>query len=287
MFVIAGVTGHTGAVAADTLLSQGQPVRVLVRDAAKGEPWRARGAEVAVASFDDEAALTAALRGAAGAYLLVPPRLDVAEPAAATRATVDTLARAAAAAGVPHVVLLSSIGAQHPDGTGPIRGVHLAEAALRAAVPALTAIRPAYFLENWGGSLGMLDQGVLPTFTPTDLAFPMVATADIGRTAAAALVEGAGGHQIIELTGPRAYSPDDIAAAIAAILGRPVRARQMPLDAVVPTFTGFGASPAVAALFREMYEGIASGRVAHEGGAARAVRGAVPAEDVLRGLLGR
>src|SRR5262245_15999011 len=73
MYVIAGVTGNTGSVAALTLLAAKQPVRVIVRDAAKGEPWKARGAEVAVASLDDRAALTRALTGATGAYLLLPP----------------------------------------------------------------------------------------------------------------------------------------------------------------------------------------------------------------------
>ena len=47
MYAIAGVTGHVGSVAADTLLSQGKAVRVIVRDAAKGAPWKAKGAEVA------------------------------------------------------------------------------------------------------------------------------------------------------------------------------------------------------------------------------------------------
>ena len=39
MFAIAGVSGNTGAVVADTLLNAGAPVRVIVRDAAKGERW--------------------------------------------------------------------------------------------------------------------------------------------------------------------------------------------------------------------------------------------------------
>jgi hypothetical protein len=40
----------------------------------------------------------------------------------------------------------------------------------------VTAVRAAYFMENLGGSLSMLPQGVLPSFTPTDLAFDMIAT---------------------------------------------------------------------------------------------------------------
>lgn len=287
MYAIAGVSGNTGSVVATTLLAQGKPVRVIVRDAAKGEPWRARGAEVAVASLHDTAALTRALTGVAGAYLLLPPRMDDAEPLATHRALVASLRAAVEAAKVPHVVLLSSIGAQHADGTGPIQSVHHAEVELAATGVALTAVRAAYFQENWGASLGMLDQGVLPTFVAPAVAFPMVATADIGRVAAAALIEGGAGVRIIELSGPREVSPDDVAAALTAIVGKPVVTHLAPLDAVVPTFTGFGIHAAVAALFQEMYAGIGAGRVAWEGGATRAVRGTVTVDTTLRALLKR
>ena len=46
MFVVTGVSGNTGSVVADRLLAAGAKVRVVVRSAEKGEPWKARGAEV-------------------------------------------------------------------------------------------------------------------------------------------------------------------------------------------------------------------------------------------------
>src|SRR5204863_2945378 len=73
MYAIAGVTGHTGKAVAQTLLAKGQSIRVVVRDEAKGASWKGRGVEVAVASVDDEAALTRALSGVSGAYVLLPP----------------------------------------------------------------------------------------------------------------------------------------------------------------------------------------------------------------------
>ena len=73
MYAIAGVTGHTGKAVAETLHAKGQPIRVVVRDETKGASWKSRGAEVAVASVDDESALTGALRGVSGAYVLLPP----------------------------------------------------------------------------------------------------------------------------------------------------------------------------------------------------------------------
>jgi uncharacterized protein YbjT (DUF2867 family) len=288
MYAIAGVTGNTGSVVAETLLAQGKPVRVIVRDAAKGEAWRAKGAEVAVASLDDTAALTRALTGVEGAYLLIPPNLSTTTPLKNAARLTRTYADAIKAANVPHVVLLSSVGAQHPDGTGPIRYLHAAERELAATGAALTALRAAYFQENWGSSLGTLASGTVYTFLPTDLAFPQVATADIGRTAALALVEGLprGKQQVIELSGPGDVSGQDVQAALRTITGKDVSVVAGPLDAVVPTFTGFGISKEVAELFREMYAGIISGRVAFAGGTARKVRGTVTVEQTLRKLVG-
>jgi hypothetical protein len=39
MYVIAGVTEHVGSVAAMELLAKKKPVKVIVRDAKKGETW--------------------------------------------------------------------------------------------------------------------------------------------------------------------------------------------------------------------------------------------------------
>jgi len=44
MYVIAGVTEHAGSVAAKELLAKKKPVKVIVRDATKGETWLKQGA---------------------------------------------------------------------------------------------------------------------------------------------------------------------------------------------------------------------------------------------------
>jgi uncharacterized protein YbjT (DUF2867 family) len=281
-YAIAGVTGHVGSAAAEALLASGAKVRVIVRDAAKGEPWKAKGAEVAVASLDDRAALTRAFEGVAGAFVLLPPNVASLTPIEDNAKRTAVIAEAVRAAKLPHVVLLSSVGAQHPDGTGPIQTVHHAERALAATGAKLAAVRAAYFQENWGASLGMLAQGVLPTFIRKDLSFAQVASKDIGKTVARALLEGTTGP--IELAGPRDYTVEDIAAALSSITGKPVAVQEAPLDAVIPAFTGFGMSAPVAALYREMFGAFASGRVAPEPGQ-RTVRGTIEVRETLATLL--
>jgi uncharacterized protein YbjT (DUF2867 family) len=284
MFVITGATGHTGSVAAETLLAGGHSVRAIVRDKAKGARLAALGAELFVADLSDQAALSAAVRGARGVFLLSPPDLGakdfIGERQRLTGRQIETLT----AAKVPHVVFLSSVGAQLPRGTGPILSAHNAEEQLRASGLAATFVRAAYFVENWGAVANAVrTDGVLPSFIAADQRVPAVATVDIGKTVAQALLDGPRGVRVIELSGPQDVSPNDVAAAFSRISGKPVRVAEAPLDAVVPTFTSFGASENIATLYREMYEALAQGRLVAEPG--EHLRGTTPLETTLRALL--
>jgi uncharacterized protein YbjT (DUF2867 family) len=282
MFVINGATGNTGSVVVKTLLAAGQRVRAVVRSEAKAAELKALGAELFVADFTDPAALTRAVAGAEGVYLLSAPDIAAKDFVRERKALTETQIAALARAKVPHVVLLSSIGAQHPDGTGPILTLHHAEQQLRRAGIPSTFVRPAYFVENWGEVAHPVKQdGVLPSFFALDVPVPMVSTPDIGKTAARALLDGPRGVRVIELAGPTDPSPNDLAAAASKILGRTIKAVLAPLEAVVPTFTSFGISQNVAELYREMYAGIASGHVAAEPGNEK-VRGATSEEETLR-----
>jgi uncharacterized protein YbjT (DUF2867 family) len=286
MYVVLGVSGNTGKVVAETLLAQKKPVRVVVRDRAKGEGWKDRGAEVAVAGLDDAEALTSAMRGATGAYLLLPPQWGSTDVRKDNDQRAQVLAKAIDGSGVGHVAFLSSIAAHHSAGTGPILSVHDAERTLRATRANVTFVRAAYFMENWASSLYALAQGQLPTFLDPDRAIPMVATRDIGVTAANALAEGGAGKTVIELAGPREYSPRDVAAALARVTGKPVTVQPGPEEAMIPALTGAGLSPHWAALYKEMTHGVNVGHVAWEGGGARFVRGKVEIDAVLRTLVG-
>lgn len=292
MFVILGANGNTGRVAAESLIAAGRRVRVVLRDERQAAAWRDRGADVAFADLDGEdaaQALGAAFAGADGVYLLLPPTAAATDPLGLAAARARRLAAAVGAARVPHVVLLSSVGAQHADGNGPIAMVHGAEQAL-LAVPGIarTFLRPAYFLDNHGAVLGAARaHGVLPTFLPADRAIAQIATGDIGRAAARALTEpsAAGETRVWNLAGPVDVSERDVAAALGRLLGKPIAVVESPLAEVVPTFTSFGISEAMASLYREMYAGIASGHVAWPAGEP-VVRGREGVEAVLARLLG-
>ena len=148
MFVVAGATGNTGSVVASTLLAQGKPVTVLVRDARKAAGWREKGAQVAVASVEDPQALAVALAPAEGAYLLIPPNFQAADALEYGFRVGDALAEAVKSSGISHVVRFRRsapntlrVPGRSARSTMPSRH--------RAGCRNLTILRPGYFLQNW------------------------------------------------------------------------------------------------------------------------------------------
>ena len=285
MFVVLGASGHTGKVVTETLLGQKKKVRVVLRDAGKTRAWKEAGADVAIADVEDGAALKHAFNGAEGVYVLLPPNFASSQVRVDNGRRTKIIVAAIEAASVPHVVMLSSIGAHQSDGTGPVLGLRDAEAALSRAT-AVTFLRAAYFMENWGGSLYAVGQGVLPTFLVADKAIPLVATRDIGTAAARLLVEGGGGKRVIELAGPREYSPRDVAAAVERIGGKPIVVQQAPEEAMVPALMGAGMNAEWARLFQELTHGINTDVVVWEGGHPL-WRGETGLQSVLSTLIGR
>lgn len=285
MFVVVGATGNTGSSVAETLLNKEQAVRVVVRSADKGAPWKAKGADIAVASLDDVTALANTFEGAAGVYLLVPPNYGAQAWLADQRQRMDRAAEAVRKSGVEHVVFLSSVGGHLHGGTGPIRAASYGEQALGCLAKRLTILRPCYFMDNWAPVIGAAKaQGVLPTFIAPSAKIPMISTMDIGRIGAEQLMTGGYGKQIVEMAGPEEYSPDQAAAALSQIFGKTVTAQHVPLSAVAPTFKSFGFSDEVASLFEEMYTAFSKGAIGYEH-QAKMVRGTVTLEDALRTMV--
>ncbi|HZS39779.1 MAG TPA: NmrA family NAD(P)-binding protein [Polyangia bacterium] len=272
MFTIAGASGKVGSAAAETLLAAERVVRVIVRSDEKGAKWRERGAEVFVGSLDDAAFVTRALTGVEGAFLLLPPdfRGEVYER---QKQLAQAMAQAVRDSQVPHVVLLSSVGAHLPSGTGVIQGLYHAEQALAKTGANVTFIRATSFMENLAGNVGLAAaQGILPWFLDEKTPIGMVATHDIGRLAAQALMNPPKGKKIYELVGPKEYSPSEIADTLGKALGKPVKLAAMPASQAAGAMVKGGVPEFLAGPLGEMTEALAAGRVKYDGAGER-VRG--------------
>ena len=146
--VVSTPTGNVGRVTTDRLLDAEAEVVVIHRDAAKVEGFAERGAEVFQGSIDDEIALSAATEGADALFWVTPSAPTAGNLRAAQNDFGAAAATAIRANELPRVVNVSSVGAQHDAGTGPIAGLHDVEEMLEASGASVVHLRPACFFES-------------------------------------------------------------------------------------------------------------------------------------------
>lgn len=287
MFAITGITGRVGGAAARTLLDRQHRVRAVVRDRAKAAPWRARGCEVAVADCTDAAALQEAFRGVDGVFAMIPPNFDPTPGYPEARAAITALRQALEGAAPSRVVCLSSVGAQHAAGLGVITQSFLFEREMRRLQLPCAFLRAAWFMENALADIATARaSGIMPSYlSPLDTAIPMVATADIGAVAAEVLTQQWEGLRTIEIEGPRSYAPNGVAAALSALLHRPVRAEAIPHHMWADRFRREGLSNPTPRI--RMLDGFNSGWIAFEEQPSEHVVGPTRLEVVLRAMIDR
>jgi uncharacterized protein YbjT (DUF2867 family) len=121
---LTGSLGNISKPLAEILVKQGHEVTVISSQADKANAIEALGAKAAIGSVTDVAFLTGAFKGADAIYTMVPPNFGAADYRGYMNSIGSNYAEAIAASGVKKVVNLSSIGADLPEGTGPIAGLH-------------------------------------------------------------------------------------------------------------------------------------------------------------------
>ena len=224
------------------------------------------GAESRTVALDDRAALGEALEECSGFFVLLPFDLTVDNLDAHADALIGSIVGAVADRRVPHVVMLSSGGADLAEGTGPITGLHRLEQALLVSGTTLTALRSGHFQEKVADVLDTArDSGVFPVFAASaDIPLPMVATSDIGAVAARALQAPPVASEAIDLIGP-AYSEREVAALLGDALGRELHVATIPEEARLGTLIDAGFQSHVAGSLAELYRADEHGLLAPRG----------------------
>jgi uncharacterized protein YbjT (DUF2867 family) len=262
MYVVLGSSGNTGSIIADFLLSKGQKVCVVGRDAVRLQRFVRNGAEACTADLSNAAALTKAFGDARAAYLLLPPLNSREEQERQS----DAIAAAVKNSGLRYAVHLSSYGAHVPKGTGPVAGLHSSEQKLNGISDLnVLHLRPGYFMENNLAAIdmihgtGMVGHALLP-----DLKLPLIATRDVGAYAGQRLLDlDFSGKETRELLGERDLSMAEATAVIARGIGKPdLRYEQFSYDQVQQVLTQAGFSPKKAAVYIEMFQSINAGVLA-------------------------
>jgi len=235
MYAIIGATGNVGYATASALRQAGLPVKAIVRDAARAVRLQDIGCEIAVADLHDLGALAEAIAGADAVQVVVPVPPRAADPAAAMRASVDSLTRALLQAGPKTVLAISDYGAHVAHDIGMPGIFHELEARLAQLAGHTIILRSAEHMHNWLRNVpAALESGVLMTFQdPVDMEHPTIAAQDLGVIAADLLQHPAGdadgaGVQVVHAEGSRRYAASDVAAALSELAGRPIQAKAIP-----------------------------------------------------------
>src|SRR5437868_379265 len=254
-------SGNIGSKLADILLNSAEAqVTVLARTPSKVEHLAARGARVVAGDQLDPAAVDKAVDGAEVLFWLVG--MDYS--AANVRARYNQFADAASGAlrRHPHlrIVHLSSVGAQLPDRTGPIKGLYDTEQKLNTAGKDVIHLRANYFMENVLSSLPTIAaDGAIYSTAPGSVTAEQIATADIAEAAAHYLLRGPRGHHAVDIFGPENISFDQVAATVGEAIGKPVRHVQIPPDALKNALTSAGLSADLAAQLLELQQAMSDG----------------------------
>lgn len=256
LLTIMGATGHTGGKIARRLLAAGARVCAIGRNPDKLAALASAGAEVLAGDSRDPAFLAQAFRDADAVYTLLATDRQAPDYAARQDEEGEVIAAALRASGVRRVVALSSLGADVPEGTGVIAGLHRHEQRLRKIAGIdLLLLRPASFFENLHDSLGTIKAaGMLADTVAPDLPVPMIATDDIAAVAAQALLaRDWTGIAVRELLGQRDISHREVARLIGEAIGQPALPYvQLPEADMGEALVGAGLSPSFVALYLEM-----------------------------------
>ena len=215
--LVTGATGNVGSLVTERLLDRGERPAVFVRDRKKAQRLFGDRVEIRVGDLAD---LSGALAGVRELFLLNSgPELEVHDRAAAF---------AAKAAGVRHVVKLSTLDVSTGIGTGPwhARG----EEAVRESGVTFTFLRSSAFMSNalsWAYAIKR--EGILRTSTGHGkIAF--IHPGDIADVAVKALSTRDHDGEALVITGPKALTYAEMASQIGKAIGKTIHFEEISDD---------------------------------------------------------
>lgn len=265
--VITTPTGNVGGRIAASLVEQGHEVTLVARDKQKVADLAAKGARIIEGSHSDPELLISATKGADALFLATPPNLVSEDIVAFYKTFGNAAARAISANKIDRVVQLSSVGAEQPNGTGPIVGLYENEKILNHVASHIVHLRPGYFMENTLMQIPTVSSmNQMFTTLGGDSMFPMIATQDIAARAAVLLVDKEWqGQQIVELMGPADMSYNKVGSILSELTGRAITHQTVPGEALIESLLQMGASKHIAECYLELYDAVDSGHVHFHG----------------------
>jgi uncharacterized protein YbjT (DUF2867 family) len=286
MHVVLGASGQVGSAVTKALQKSGQPVTGVVRNPDKASELKHNGVPIVQADLFDTPALQKAFQDADTVFLLTPEDPASQDILADAKSIVQNYREAIHASKVKKIVALSSLGAQHASGTGNLEMSYMLEHAFQGLPVQQIFIRAPYYYSNWMPYISIAqEQGILPTFFPTDLKIAMAAPADvaafIARTITNAIPEQ---KKLYELTGP-AYTSADVASILGNILHRNIEAQTIPQNQWQSTLLQAGFSENATENMIKMTQAVIDGMTAPEQKESKRIELTTPLEVYFQSVL--
>jgi NAD(P)H dehydrogenase (quinone) len=221
--IVTAATGHLGALIVESLLERGAAADTVVataRDASRLQPLADRGVRTARIDYEDPASVGAVVQP--GDVLILVSGTALGDRVAQHSGVIA----AAKEAGVARIVYTSAPAATTsalvlaPEHKGT-------EEYLTASGVPFTILRNGWYTENYANQIPLAREHGEIVASVGDGRVASASRQDYAEAAAVAALDEAYAGRVLELSGDLAWSFDELAAAIAGIIGRPVAYRSL------------------------------------------------------------
>lgn len=261
MIVITGASGTIGSKTAIKLLSTGNKVRVVGRNAKNLEQLERLGAEIFAGEMSDVEFLSKAFLNAKGAFLMLPPDKKALNFGAFQDQVGESQLYAVQKAKVKNIIFISSQGAHDIIHTGTVKGLGRHEIRLNKLPSEVNvlSIRSEGFMENLIDSIRLFN--TIATPLRPNILTGLIASNDIAKFAAERLSNlDFSGKTHQDLLGNRDYTQIEIAEIIGKYLGKPaMKYVQLSYDEYKNALLKVGISVSRTELITERYKAINDG----------------------------
>jgi uncharacterized protein YbjT (DUF2867 family) len=220
---LTGSIGNITRPLAKILAAKGHEVKIISSNNDRAEEIKSLGAIPLIGSVSDTGFLTDAFSGADAIYTMVPPNFAALKFRAYIKGIGKNYAAAIKDSGVKKVVNLSSVGADLPDGTGPIAGLHDVEnifATLNGVD--VKHLRAGYFYINFLANIDMVKHAnILGANYGADSKLVLVHPRNIAEVAAEVLESNFTGKTIQYVASDDESTPAEVAKVLGTAVGKP------------------------------------------------------------------
>lgn len=264
--VTTGSLGNVANLVVKKLIASGHNVTVITSKSERTAAIEALGATATVGSISDADFLTKIFEGSDAVFTMVPPSMG-------TTNMIENIANAGKAyvkaiqnANVKRVVMLSSVGADAAEGTGPIRGVHHIEESFKTLTQVnLTVLRSGFFYSNFFRDIPLIKaRNTFGNNYKGDDMLLLTHPDDLSTAIAQELQIKGNGHEVKYVISD-ILTGNKIASILGQAIGKPELGwSQIPDDILQQGLTSAGLPAELIGLVVEMGRGVRTGIITRD-----------------------